>query len=264
MIQDAMLKAISHLAPIAAQKQRIAVLTGAGVSAESGIPTFRDAQTGLWAKYAPVMLASYEGFRRDPATVWRWYDERRQTMQAALPNAGHSALATWEHAWRVRGREFSLLTQNIDDLHGRAGSSGIIELHGNIWLVRPVEGSMGDAYRLDECPLSVVPPRDDRNRLLRPHVVWFGEMLDPLVLEAAFEAARACDMMLVIGTSSVVYPAAALPHAAKRAGAVVVEINPSPTELTRYADFVLTGGSAEVLPLLWEQVQACAHRLPAN
>lgn len=247
-------QAIAQLAPQAARAQRIVVLTGAGVSAESGIPTFRDAQTGLWAKYDPVMLASVEGFRHDPATVWKWYDERRQQMRSTQPNAGHVALADWEKHWRALGREFTVVTQNIDDLHGRAGSTGVIELHGNIWLARPLNGAMSDARRLDDCPLAEHPPCDERGRMLRPHVVWFGELLDPQVLEAAFDAAMRCDLMLVVGTSSVVFPAAALPIAARRNHATLVEVNPQPTELTGAVDFALSAPSGAALPLLWEQV----------
>jgi len=257
-VQDDALRAlIERLAPVAARAQHIAVLTGAGVSAESGIPTFRDAQTGLWARYDPVMLASYEGFVSDPATVWKWYDERRAQMRQSQPNPGHVALAEWEERWRGMGREFTLITQNIDDLHGRAGSTGIIELHGNIWLARPLDGAMSDARRLDDCPLAEYPPCDAQGRMLRPHVVWFGEMLDPLVIEAAFDAAAQCDLMIVAGTSSVVFPAAALPHAARRNRATLVEVNPSVTDLTAGVDFALSAPSGVALPALWERVQAC-------
>lgn len=246
---------IQRLSEPLSRAQRIVVLTGAGVSAESGIPTFRDAQTGLWEKYDPVMLASIEGFTEDPATVWRWYDERRQSMKAAQPNPGHYALAQWEQHWRTNGRSFQLVTQNIDNLHGRAGSSGIIELHGNIWYVRRLRGSFDEAFPLEECPLAEIPPRDDEGRLLRPHVVWFGEQLDPSNIEAAFLTAAASDFCLVAGTSSVVYPAAAVPLEAKRSGAKIVEINPQRTELTSLADYVLAAPSGVVLPALWALVQ---------
>ncbi len=249
-----LLEQIERLAPQLAAAQNIAVSTGAGVSAESGVPTFRDAQTGLWAKYDPVMLASLDGFKRDPATVWKWYDERRQNIRAVEPNPGHFALAQWEQAWRGAGRTFQLLTQNIDDLHGRAGSTDIIELHGNIWWVRPLDGTMADARRLDDCPLAQHPPLDEHGRVLRPHVVWFSEQLDPLNIEAAFDAARACDVMLVVGTSSVVYPAAALPMFALRHGATVIEINPHPTEFGALATACLRAASGVALPLLTDLV----------
>jgi NAD-dependent deacetylase len=255
VLDEALEAAIGRLAPVAARAQRITVLTGAGVSAESGIPTFRDAQTGLWARYDPVMLASYEGFLSDPVTVWKWYDERRAQMRQSQPNPGHLALAQWQQRWRELGRSFTLITQNIDDLHGRAGSTGIIELHGNIWLARPLDGAHGEARRLDECPLAQCPPYDAQGRLLRPHVVWFGEMLDPLVLEAAFNAATHCDLMFVVGTSSQVYPAAALPHAARRNRATLVEVNPHPTDLTGGVNIALCAPSGVALPALWERVQ---------
>jgi NAD-dependent deacetylase len=252
---DAQLLAqIDQLAPRLASAQYIAVSTGAGVSAESGVPTFRDAQTGLWAKYDPVMLASIDGFKRDPATVWKWYDERRQTIRLVEPNPGHYALARWEQAWRNAGREFQLITQNIDDLHGRAGSTDIIELHGNIWWVRPLGGTLADAQRLDDCPLAQHPPLDGQGRVLRPHVVWFNEQLDPLNVEAAFDAAKTCDVMLVIGTSAVVYPAAALPMFALRHGALVIEVNPHATEFSQLASACLRAASGVVLPALLERV----------
>jgi len=247
---------LQRLCEAISQAQRIVVLTGAGVSAESGIPTFRDAQTGLWEKYDPVMLASIEGFREDPATVWRWYDERRQSMKAVQPNPGHVALAQWEQYWRGLGRSFQLVTQNIDDLHGRAGSSDIIELHGNIWSVRLTDAPLDQAFRLDECPLCEIPPRDGQGRMLRPHVVWFGEQLDPSDIRAAFETAAAADFCIVAGTSSVVYPAAAVPLEAKRSGAKIVEVNPLRTELTSLADYVFNAPSGVALPALWSLVQA--------
>jgi len=241
--------------PISAA-QRIVVLTGAGVSAESGIPTFREAQTGLWEQHDPVMLASIEGFMADPATVWHWYNERRQSMKAAQPNPGHFTLAEWEQHWRGLGRGFQLVTQNIDNLHGRSGSTQIIELHGNIWHVRPVDAPLDEAFVLDDCPLTDIPPRDSRGRLLRPHVVWFGEQLDPNNIRAAFESAAAADFCIVAGTSSVVYPAAAVPLEAKRSGAKIVEVNPQRTELTSLADYVLNAPSGVALPALWSLVKA--------
>ena len=253
-LSDKLTGEIERLAPIAAKAKRIVVSTGAGVSAESGIPTFRDATTGLWEKHDPVMLASLEGFRDDPAMVWKWYDERRQNMKACQPNPGHHAIAQWEKLWRDAGKDFQLITQNIDGLHNQAGSSGIIELHGNIWYVRPLDGTMADAYQLDTCPFESHPVYDDAGRLLRPHVVWFGEMLDPLTIEAAFEAAQSCDLLIVAGTSAVVYPAAALPQYALQNRATVVEVNPNATEFSSYATYSLRGPSGVVLPALLERV----------
>lgn len=247
---------LEELAALASRAQRILVSTGAGVSAESGIPTFRDAQTGLWAKHDPVMLASVEGFRRDPATVWRWYEERRASMRAAQPNPGHSALAQWEALWTGLGREFTLATQNIDGLHQRAGSRSVIELHGSIWEVRPDGGGFEHAFRLEDCPLPSLPPVDSGGRLLRPNVVWFGEMLDPRNQGRAFELARRCDLLIVAGSSSVVYPAAALPLLALEAGgAAVAEINPQPTELSGLVHYRIPWPSGKALPELLRRIE---------
>lgn len=191
----------------------------------------------------------------DPATVWHWYDERRQSTREAQPNPGHYALAQWEERWRQLGRGFQLVTQNIDGLHGRAGSTEIIELHGNIWFVRHLHGAHDEAFLLEDCPLSAYPPRDEQGRILRPHVVWFGEQLNPRDIEAAFLAAAASDFCIVAGTSSVVYPAAAVPLEAKRSGAKVVEVNPQRTELTSLADYVLAAPSGVALPALWSLVR---------
>ncbi|MCC7478191.1 NAD-dependent deacylase [bacterium] len=244
-----------EIARLACRARCIVVSTGAGTSAESGIPTFRDAQTGLWARYDPVMLASYEGFVTDPENVWRWYDERRQAMALASPNPGHLALARWEALALAGGQEFLLATQNIDGLHSRAGSMHLLELHGNIWFARPLKGAYSEACELPQCPLPQLPPYDGQGRLLRPHVVWFGEMLDNAVLSQAMVTAGRADLLLVVGSSSQVYPAAALPHAALRKGGTVVEINPSETELTPHAHFSLRGPSGELLPQLLAEIE---------
>jgi NAD-dependent deacetylase len=224
---------------------RVAVLTGAGISAESGIPTFRDAQTGLWATFDPMQLASEEGFRADPPTVWRWYAWRRTLVAKAQPNAGHRALARAG----PRYRRFDLITQNVDGLHARAGSRPI-ELHGNIMRTQCLEGC---GYVEDD-PAQLPagePPRCPRcGSWLRPGVVWFGEMLDPSDLEAAEASASACDLMLVVGTSGLVYPAAGLPAIARHCRARVIIVNPEPTELDGQADAVIRGPAAEVLPAL--------------
>lgn len=247
---------LDALARAAARARGVLVSTGAGVSAESGIPTFRDAQTGLWAKHDPVMLASVEGFREDPLTVWRWYDERRQAMRAAQPNSGHLALAEWEALWLSLGREFCLATQNIDGLHQRAGSRNVIELHGSIWEARPDGAGFEHAQPLEACPLPDLPPVDANGRLLRPNVVWFGEMLDPRNQSRAFELAQRCDLLIVAGSSSVVYPAAALPLLALESRqATVVEINPQPTELSALVHHRIAGPSGEVLPQLLAAVR---------
>ncbi len=219
----------------------VVALTGAGMSAESGVPTFRGVD-GFWEKESVEELATPEGFARDPARVWRWYDERRQHIASCNPNAGHHALAEYE---RRRGG-FTLVTQNIDDLHRAAGSSRLLELHGNIFRVRCTrEGTIRDDRRV---PLPATPPRCGCGALLRPDVVWFGEALPEEVMGNAFSAARQADLFLVIGTSALVYPAAGLPQIARERGAYLVEINIEPTPLSAAADEVITGPAAGVLP----------------
>jgi len=222
----------------------VVVLTGAGISAESGVPTFRDAQSGLWENFKPEDLATPEAFRRDPKTVWEWYEWRREKVRNVQPNAGHNALA----AMARRFAEFTLITQNVDGLHQRAGSTGVIELHGNITrtkcfnenIVVPEWTKTGD-----------VPPRCPHcNGYLRPDVVWFGEGLPEAALNEAMHASGECDVFLSVGTSSVVYPAAMLPEIALRVGATVIEINPDETPLTRTATFSLRGPAGVVLPEL--------------
>ena len=225
--------------------RRIAVLTGAGISAESGIPTFRDATTGLWAKFDPMQLASEQGFRADPPLVWRWYAWRRGLVARAKPNAGHRALA----AAQSQFDSFDLITQNVDGLHARAGSAPI-ELHGSI--MRTVCLARCGFVENDPQRLpSGEPPRcPSCGDWLRPDVVWFGEMLDSTTLQQAQEAAMRCDLMLVIGTSGLVYPAAGLPAEAARQGAKVVVVNPQPSELDELATVVVRGTAAVELPAL--------------
>ena len=224
--------------------ERVAVLTGAGVSAESGVPTFRDALTGLWARYRPEDLATPEAFRRNPKLVWEWYAWRRELVSRASPNPGHLALAEMER----RVPAFTLITQNVDGLHHRAGSRNVIELHGNIARVKcSDEGLAVESW----AETGEIPPRCPRcGGYLRPDVVWFGEMLSPDALRAAEQAARSCQVFLSIGTSGLVYPAAGLPLLAAQSGAIVVEVNPGATPLTDHADYVLNGPAGRMLPLL--------------
>jgi len=230
--------------------RRVAVLTGAGISAESGVPTFREAQTGLWARYNPEDLATPDAFRRDPKLIWEWYAWRQERVRQAEPNPGHRALVEMER----RFAEFTLITQNVDGLHRRAGSHNVLELHGNLFRAkcfsedRPVESwSDGDD----------VPPRCPRcGGLLRPDVVWFGEMLPAGVLRAAERAALAAEVFFSIGTSALVYPAADLPFSALAAGVAVVEINPQPTPLSPHVTFSLNGAAGAVLPALVARVWA--------
>ena len=227
---------------------RLVALTGAGVSQESGLRTFRDAQTGLWTRYKPEDLASPEAFRRDPKLVWDWYAWRREAVKAVRPNPGHYALAEIER----RVPSFTLITQNVDGLHRMAGSQNVLELHGNIQRVRCAACyTFTDAWDDDT---ESVPRCRECGGLLRPDVVWFGESLPRDQLEAAVEAARACEVFFSIGTSGVVQPAASLAFAARNRGAVIVEINAEPTTLTAKADHVFHGRSGEILPRLVEAV----------
>ena len=225
---------------------RVAALTGAGISAESGIPTFRGAG-GLWRDWKAEDLAAPEAFARDPRLVWEWYAWRRGLVARARPNAGHAALAAFERA-RPAGA-WTLVTQNIDGLHERAGSARPVELHGSIWRVRCVDCGV---ERTDErTEIEPLPPRCARcGGLERPAVVWFGEALPAAPWDEAFAACRACDAFLTIGTSAVVYPAAGLIEVARAAGAVVIEVNPETTAASSSAAFVLRGPASTVLPAL--------------
>src|SRR5437868_743625 len=224
----------------------IVALTGAGISAESGLATFRDAQTGLWSRFKPEELATAEAFQRDPKFVQDWYAWRRENALKAEPNAGHLTLVEMEK----RAPEFLLVTQNVDGLHARAGSKQIVELHGNIHRFRCFENDCAkenfdvDQQRCRSC-----------GGKLRPDVVWFGEMLPPDALEKAIEAAESCNVFFSIGTSSVVYPAADLWRRAKDHGAIVIEINKDPTSLTPRADYSFLGKAGEILPVLVQQIR---------
>ena len=219
----------------------VAVITGAGISAESGVPTFRGPD-GLWRSFRAEDLATPEAFERNPELVWEWYRWRRAKIATAQPNAGHHVLARLE----ARVPEFLLLTQNVDGLHTRAGSRRLVELHGNIWRARCTkEGTRFDqsgqwSVASGQCPSCGAP--------LRPDVVWFGEALDPVVINRAIAAVERCDVLLLVGTSGVVYPVAGFPLVARRRGAHVVEINVEATPLSDIAHAVLRGTAGTVLP----------------
>ena len=224
----------------------VVVLTGAGISAASGLPTFRAPQDGLWSQYRPEELATPEAFSRDPELVWRWYRWRRELAGDAMPNAAHEALSRWER----QCADFHLVTQNVDGLHERAGSRSLLELHGNIFRDRcsrekkVLECVVEDERGLPHCP--------DCRALARPDVVWFGESLNQDILELALAVSKACDLLLSVGTSGVVFPAAALPGYAQERGARLVEINTEDTALTAHADYSLRGPAAQLLPELLE------------
>lgn len=237
-------------AVLLARARHVCVLTGAGISAESGIPTFRDALTGLWAGFRPEELATPEAFERDPARVWQWYEWRRELVRRASPNAGHLALA--ELAGRVP--RLTLVTQNVDGLHQRAGSEAVIEYHGNLLRDRcTVEQTI--AARAAGGTPDALPRCAACGALLRPDVVWFGETIPLDALQQADAAARDCDVFLSIGTSSLVYPAAGLAETALRRGVPLIEINPGATELSPLATVALREPAGRALPGLVEALR---------
>jgi len=256
---DGLPAALAQVRGWLAEARRVAVLTGAGVSAESGVPTFRDAQQGLWAQFDPQQLATEVGFRADPTRVWDWYQFRREAIARVEPNAGHRALAAFAQAHPGR---LTLITQNVDGLHQRAGSLDVLALHGHIFEDHWLGGTDPAGLACERphplgvpCdPTALVPGHPPRcpacGRLVRPGVVWFGESLPEAPLRAAEQAASACDVMLVVGTAGAVYPAAGLVFTAREAGARVVVLNPQPTELDALADVLLRCPSAQGLPAL--------------
>ena len=226
------------------QAEHIVVSTGAGVSAESGIPTFRDAQTGIWAEFNPEDLATPEAFRRNPKMVWEWYAFRRDTIAECNPNPGHYAIVEMaQHA-----KKLTLITQNVDGLHEKAGSVGPIELHGNISKIKCFDHH--HPIPLAALNNEVPPTCPECGSYARPDVVWFGEGLNPRNIDRAYAAAENCHVFISVGTSAIVYPAANLPQIALERGATFIEINPNDTPLTRWADYALQGPSGEVLPQL--------------
>lgn len=227
-----------------AAAQTVAVLCGAGLGAESGVPTFRDAQTGLWAQYRAEDLATPEAFQSDPQLVWSWYQWRRRLVEQAQPNPGHLALARWA----TRFPRFTLITQNVDGLQQRAGSRQVIELHGNLTRAKCFQCAAlaGAIPATDE----TVPRCAHCGGLLRPDVVWFGESLPPAALAAAWAAAETAEVFFAIGTSGLVEPAASLPRAARRRGARLVEINLEPTPLSALAHWVVRAPAGAALPAL--------------
>ena len=233
------------------QARSVAVLTGAGVSAESGVPTFRGAG-GLWRSFRAEDLATPHAFQRDPRLVWEWYDWRRGLIGGCRPNAAHRALVEMEPHFD----EFTLITQNVDGLHGLAGGENVVELHGNIWELRCTTGCRSP-WVDRKVPLPELPPRcPSCSALARPDVVWFGESLPGDALDVAFAAVRRCQVMLVIGTSALVNPAASLPLMALERGAYVVEINPQPTPLSDAVDEIIREPAADALPGWWRAWQA--------
>lgn len=235
---------LAELADRLRQARHVFVLTGSGISAESGVPTFREAQTGLWSKYSPQQLATPDAFNADPETVWRWYTSRRDNLSRVQPNAAHYAVARMQSLVP----QLTLVTQNVDGLHQRAGSRNVLEFHGNLMSNRcSRDGSLQQAAATS----TEIPPRcPECGAYLRPGVVWFGEPIPGDVLDLSFRAAANCDLYFAIGTSSLVHPAASLVDAAMQNDATIVEVNPEATPLTRYADFVLSEQAGTALPEL--------------
>lgn len=263
---NAMHDAVEAAANVLRDARRVAVLTGAGISAESGLRTFRGAGTpdlppdmqALWKEFDPQTLATPEAFAADPGAVTRWYDWRRIGCLAAEPNAGHTALADLERLLDGRGGSFTLLTQNVDRLHQRAGSLSVVELHGTIMIWRCTRCS-AETEPAPE-PMTAFPPRSPccggRGALLRPAVVWFGEALPQSALHAAADAAETCDVFMSVGTSSVVYPAAAFILRAAANGARTIEINPEPTPISPRVDWSIRAKAGDALPRILERVHA--------
>ncbi|OBJ67851.1 NAD-dependent deacylase [Mycobacterium sp. 1274756.6] len=231
---------------------RIAVLSGAGISAESGVPTFRDDKNGLWARFDPYELSSIQGWQQHPERIWGWYLWRHHLVGQVAPNDGHRAVAAWEdHA------EVTVVTQNVDDLHERAGSSTVHHLHGSLFRFRCAGCDApyrGELPAMAEPALEVEPPLCGCGDLIRPDIVWFGEQLPTEPWQRAVEATQTADVVVVVGTSSIVYPAAGLPELALARGAAVVEVNPEPTPLSGSASAVLRESASAALPTLLQRL----------
>lgn len=236
-----------------ARAHKVVVFTGAGVSRESGIATFRDPEEGIWRKYDAMEMATLEGYLRDPAFVWAWYEHRFGKVAAAEPNLGHRAIAELEQLLP----DVTVVTQNIDGLHQRAGSSDVIELHGSMHRFACLNRKHGGFSLEDLSDQEERPPRCPECReVIRPDVVWFGEALPEDELRRAQQLSGACEAMLVVGTSGVVFPAAALPLQALHAGAVVIDVNPQPGAITSQATIYLKGRGGDLLPRLVEELRA--------
>lgn len=235
--------ALKNLRARLAHAKSVTVVTGAGISADSGVPTFRGPE-GLWKDFRPEELASPEAFTRDPTLVWEWYNWRRELLATKQPNPGHEALVALEKSIE----QFWLITQNVDGLHAIAGSRNISEIHGNIWKVRCTECGVIEENR--KVPLEILPKCSTCQGLLRPHIVWFGESLDAQDLRNCYAALETCEILLIIGTSGLVYPAASFGQVAKDRGAFVAELNLDPTPNSELVDITIHGRAKDILPRL--------------
>ncbi|WP_372844471.1 NAD-dependent deacylase [Psychrobacter sp.] len=257
-LSSALIVEVERAAELLKAKQRICLLTGAGISAESGIPTFRDKQTGLWENYRAEDLATPDAFARDPKLVWSWYQWRRQLVASKKPNPAHTALAQWQYHSQSTNQQLTLITQNVDDLHEQAGST-VTHLHGNLWRNRcsrcetPYQNQNSsksaydseDSIDFDEALITC----QHCDGYIRPDIVWFGESLPAQAWQIAEDAAADCEVFISIGTSSLVYPAAGLAQSAKHNGAKIIEINPYPTPNT-LVDITLAAKAGVILPAL--------------
>lgn len=235
-------------------EMRVAVLSGAGISAESGVPTFRDDKNGLWARFDPYELSSVQGWEQHPERVWGWYLWRHYLVGQVEPNAGHKALADWQH-----DAEVTVITQNVDDLHERAGSSAVHHLHGSLFEFRCAACDLpytGPLPQMPEPTLEVAPPVCSCGGLVRPDIVWFGEQLPDEPWHHAVQATETADVLIVVGTSGLVYPAAGLPESALARGTLVIEVNPEPTPLSASATVSLRDTASAVLPGLLARLPA--------
>ncbi len=243
---------MDDLAQVFAKARRIAVITGAGISAESGVPTFRG-DGGLWRNFRAEELATPAAFARDPELVWDWYDWRRAICAKAEPNAAHKTLAAMEAHYP----EFLLITQNVDGLHNRAGSRKIAEIHGNIWKARCTKCAA--RFDIPELPVKGMPHCPECGALARPHIVWFGESYDPELLEGVLGFLSRTDLVLVVGTSGMVPMPVYLTQHAVQAGARAVDVNLEESQLTSVVHASLRGKAGDVLPDLWSEIQSQAR-----
>ena len=261
-LSSALIAEVELAAKLLTSKQHICILTGAGISAESGIPTFRDKQTGLWENYGVEDLATPEAFTRDPKLVWSWYQWRRQLVADKKPNPAHFALAQWQYHTQSSNQSLTLITQNVDDLHEQAGST-VTHLHGNLWHNRCSQcetvcqsQSRGSYHSEDTINFDdTLMTCRHCDGYIRPDIVWFGEALPVQAWQTAEDAAANCEVFISIGTSSLVYPAAGLAQLAKQNGAKIIEINPNPTPNT-IVDITLAEKAGVIMPLLIQKITA--------